>query len=108
MHGILTTWQLRTGEDLEQLIRDLGDHLAAGAAELPGHLAGYAVQVAPDRMVSLNVYEDSESAEVAAHALSLVVLGVMAGHAEIVERQIGPATEIAPPARGQPGTSAVP
>jgi ribosomal protein L16/L10AE len=106
MHATLTTWQLRTGEDLEQLIRELGDRLAAGAAELSGHVAGYAVQVAPDRLVSLNVYEDTESAEVAAHALSLAVLEVMAGHAEVVERQVGPAVEIVPSARGQPGAPA--
>ena len=94
MHGILTTWRLRTDEGLEHLIQDLDAHLAADGVKLPGHVAGYAVQVAPARMMTLNIYEDAEQAETAAHALALATLSVMADHAEIVECQVGPSFEI--------------
>jgi len=94
VHGILTTWRLRPDEGLDQLIHDLGDRLAADGVKLPSHVAGYAMQVAPARMMTLNIYEDAEQAEIAAHALALATLAVMADHAEIVECQTGPAFEI--------------
>jgi hypothetical protein len=55
VHGIITTWRLRPDDGLDQLIHDLNDLLAAEGVKLPGHVAGYAMQVAPARMITLNI-----------------------------------------------------
>jgi hypothetical protein len=94
VHGIITTWRYQPEDGLEQRIRGLNERLATEGATLPGHVAGYAVQVAPARMMMVNIYEDAAQAEIAAHALALVTLAVMGEHAEVIESQTGPAFAI--------------
>lgn len=91
MHSILTIWRLRPGEDFDRLIDEVSARLAEGGSALPGHLAGYAMQLSPDTMATFNVYASAEEATVASHALSLLVWQVMEGHAQVVERHSGPA-----------------
>jgi hypothetical protein len=102
VHGIITTWRLRPDDGLDQLIHELNELLDAEGAELPGHVAGYAVLVGPAQLMMLNIYEDDEQAEIAARALALAALAVMADHGEEVERLMGPAFEITASIRAGP------
>jgi hypothetical protein len=96
MHGILTSWRLRSNENFEELVGQIAARLAEGGSALPGHLAGYAVQTGPDMMATLNVYATASDAEVASHALALVVLAALEGHAQVVEQHSGPVHELLP------------
>ena len=99
MHGILTHWRLRPDENFEDLVGRLAARIAEGESALPGYLAGYAVQTGLDTLATFNVYESAIDAEVASHALALVVLEAMEGHAQVIERHSGPVHELRPQTR---------
>ena len=99
MHGILTLWRLRPSENFDELVGHLAARLEEGECVLPGHLAGYAVQTGPETMATFNVYESASDAEVASHALALLVLAAMEGHAQVIERHSGPVHELLPSGR---------
>jgi hypothetical protein len=96
MHGILTLWRLRPDENFEHLADRLSTRIAESEATLPGYVAGYAVRTGLDTMATFNVYESAIEAEVASHALALVVLEAMEGHAQVIERHSGPVHELRP------------
>ena len=102
MYASLVTWQIcRPGPDFEELIDDIDR--AAGlwpkVARRPGFVTGHVVQVAPDTMVSLTVYESAEQAESSFSALQPTIRELMGSQVRIVERRTGPAHEIGAPVR---------
>lgn len=95
MHAVVSTWRLSAGQGFDELVASITDRLGEGGeANLPGHLAGYAIQTARDQMTLVNIYEATDSADAASHALMLVILSVVDGRAELIERRTGPAGDI--------------
>jgi hypothetical protein len=89
LYSNVITWRLAPGEDLHQFVRDITAQV--GDWPPPGMIDGYVVQAGPDRVITIGIYENPESADAVAAKLRLGTLGE---RARFVDRQAGETHDI--------------
>ena len=92
MHARIATWRI-AADEYAALDREVAPVVAEIKAQ-PGYVAGYQLRTAPDRVMTVTVWEDETSME-AAFAVAAPKLGplVQSGRMERLDVQSYPAEE---------------
>ncbi len=91
MHARISTWSVRP-EDYEPLSQEVAPHTAELKRQ-PGYVAGYEVRPAPDRFLTITIWESEAQMEAAFTKVMPALSRIMEDRMELVDRVVGPAQD---------------
>jgi hypothetical protein len=94
MFAVLTRWQILAERDVDRLARLVAVRVGAAEGKQSGNLGWYVVQTETDTLLSIDLYEDAETAEDAARRIVPTAAGVLPEAIVLLDQQVAPAAEI--------------